>query len=312
MKNLVISTRGSKLALWQSNHIKDILEANNSGLSVELRVVITKGDKILDTPLVLIGGKGLFTKEVEDLMLDGRAHLAVHSLKDMPTEVHPDLQLTAITMRQDVRDAMLSQKYKNIEDLPKGATVGTTSLRRRMQLSKLRPDLIMKELRGNVDTRINKLKNGEYDAIILAAAGINRLGLNSNVNYFSEIEIDDMVPSMDQGALAIETTKDPEVIKIVDALNDTTSCMETTIERDFVGKLEGSCSVPIGVSARMQNNGTMVVKAILGMPDGTEVLEEFITIKKENYKIESAPVKQSMINKGAIDLLKRAEEKAFK
>jgi hydroxymethylbilane synthase len=312
MKNLVISTRGSKLALWQSNHIKDILEANNSGLSVELRVVITKGDKILDTPLALIGGKGLFTKEVEDLMLDGRAHLAVHSLKDMPTEVHPDLQLTAITMRQDVRDAMLSQKYKNIEDLPKGAIVGTTSLRRRMQLSKLRPDLIMKELRGNVDTRINKLKNGEYDAIILAAAGINRLGLNSNVNYFSEIEIDDMVPSMGQGALAIETTKDPEVIKIVDALNDTTSCMETTIERDFVGKLEGSCSVPIGVSARMQNNGTMVVKAILGMPDGTEVLEEFITIKKENYKIAGVALAQSMINKGAIDLLKRAEEKAFK
>jgi hydroxymethylbilane synthase len=254
----------------------------------------------------------LFTKEVEDLMLDGRAHLAVHSLKDMPTEVHPDLQLTAITMRQDVRDAMLSQKYKNIEDLPKGAIVGTTSLRRRMQLSKLRPDLIMKELRGNVDTRINKLKNGEYDAIILAAAGINRLGLNSNVNYFSEIEIDDMVPSMGQGALAIETTKDPEVIKIVDALNDTTSCMETTIERDFVGKLEGSCSVPIGVSARMQNNGTMVVKAILGMPDGTEVLEEFITIKKENYKIAGVALAQSMINKGAIDLLKRAEEKAFK
>jgi len=312
MKNLVISTRGSKLALWQSNHIKDILEANNSGLSVELRVVITKGDKILDTPLALIGGKGLFTKEVEDLMLDGRAHLAVHSLKDMPTEVHPDLQLTAITMRQDVRDAMLSQKYKNIEDLPKGAIVGTTSLRRRMQLSKLRPDLIMKELRGNVDTRINKLKNGEYDAIILAAAGINRLGLNSNVNYFSEIEIDDMVPSMGQGALAIETTKDPEVIKIVDALNDTTSCMETTLERDFVGKLEGSCSVPIGVSARMQNNGTMVVKAILGMPDGTEVLEEFITIKKENYKIAGVALAQSMINKGAIDLLKRAEEKAFK
>jgi hydroxymethylbilane synthase len=306
LKKLIIATRGSKLALWQSNHIKDRLEKAHEGLEVELKIFKTKGDKILDTPLALIGGKGLFTKELEDAMLKGEADISVNSLKDMPFLIPDGLKLSAITEREDVRDALLSEKYASIEDLPSGAKIGTTSLRRSMQLLALRPDLKIMQLRGNVDTRIEKLKNGEFDAIILASAGINRLQLNESVKYVYQIQISESIPSMGQGALGIETTLDPEVLKIVEVLNDEVSMIETTIERDFVGRLEGSCTVPIGINATLLDNGTIITKAVLGTPDGKELLRDTLVSSKSNYKEIGKIVAERMIGAGALPLLEKA------
>jgi hydroxymethylbilane synthase len=303
LNRLVIATRGSKLALWQSEHIKARLEEAHEGLEVELKVFTTQGDKILDKPLAEIGGKGLFTKELEDAMLRGDAHLSVNSLKDMPFLIPEGLQLTAITEREDVRDALLSEKYENIDSLPHGATIGTTSLRRSMQLLALRPDLKIKQLRGNVDTRIGKLKAGEFDAIILASAGINRLELQDSVKHIYNIQISEMIPSMGQGALGIETTLDDEVIKLVSVLNDDTSFIETTIEREFVGKLEGTCTVPIGVNATLLDNGTVITKAVVGTSDGKDILRDTVVETKENFKEIGKKLAERMIGAGALEVL---------
>ncbi|OHE07753.1 MAG: hydroxymethylbilane synthase, partial [Sulfurimonas sp. RIFCSPLOWO2_12_FULL_34_6] len=271
MKKLIIATRGSQLALWQSNHIKAVLEEQNPGMEVELNIIVTTGDRIQDKALSKIGGKGLFLKELEEAMLRGEAQIAVHSLKDVPTVMPDGLLLAAITEREDSRDALLSEKYPNIDALPEGATVGTSSLRRRMQIEKLRPDLVIKDLRGNVDTRIRKLKEGEFDAIILAAAGINRLSLLDAVKHVYPISLEEMVPSMGQGALGIEAVNDAEVLKIVARLEDEYSRIETTIERAFVDELEGGCQVQIGVNASVLEDGNVSIKAVLGLPDGTEM-----------------------------------------
>jgi len=310
MRKLTIATRGSKLALWQSEHIKAVLEEKNPGLEVELKIVITSGDKIIDTPLAKIGGKGLFLKEIEETMLRGEAQIAVHSLKDVPTVMPDGLVLAAITEREDVRDAMLSEKYTDIEDLPKGATVGTSSLRRRMHLARIRPDLNIKDLRGNVDTRIRKLKEGEFDAIILAAAGISRLELLDSVEHIYPISLMEMIPAMGQGALGIQCVDDPEVIKIAEQLEDEYSRIETTIERDFVDTLEGGCQVPIGVNAFVQDNGDVIVRSLLGLPNGHEVLGETKIIRKEEFENSGREMAQRLIDKGAKDLLERAEVQA--
>lgn len=312
MKKLTIATRGSKLALWQSNHIKSVIESHFSDVEVELKIIITSGDKILDVPLAKIGGKGLFLKEIEEAMLRGEAQMAVHSLKDVPTVMPQGLLLSAITTREDVRDAMLSEKYPDISSLPQGAVVGTSSLRRRMQLIMERPDLVIKDLRGNVDTRIRKLKEGEFDAIILAAAGINRLGLSESVNYFYPISLDEMLPSMGQGALGIETINEPWVLDIVKILNDTNSFVETRIERGFVDTLQGGCQVPIGVSARVQENGEVIVRSILGLPDGSEVMGESVTVSMESTEGVGEAMAARLIEQGAMELLHRAEAMASK
>ncbi len=307
MKKLVIATRGSQLALWQSNHIKAILEEQNPGLEVELNVIITTGDRIQDKALSKIGGKGLFLKELEEAMLQGEAQIAVHSLKDVPTVMPDGLLLAAITEREDSRDALLSENYANIEALPNGAVVGTSSLRRRMQIQKLRPDLIIKDLRGNVDTRIRKLKEGEFDAIILAAAGINRLSLLDAVKHVYPISLEEMIPSMGQGALGIEAVNDAEVLKIVARLEDEYSRIETTIERSFVDELEGGCQVPIGVNASVLDDGTISIKAILGLPDGTEMLSDSKITSKKDYENIGREIAAEFIQKGAKELLMRAE-----
>lgn len=312
MKKLTIATRGSKLALWQSHHIKSVIESHFSDVEVELKIIITSGDKILDVPLAKIGGKGLFLKEIEECMLRGEAQMAVHSLKDVPTVMPEGLLLSAITTREDVRDAMLSEKYPDIASLPQGATVGTSSLRRRMQLAMERPDLVIKDLRGNVDTRIRKLKEGEFDAIILAAAGINRLGLSESVGYFYPISLDEMLPAMGQGALGIETINEPWVLEIVEILNDRNSHIETAIERGFVDTLQGGCQVPIGVSARVQENGEVVVRSILGLPDGSEVMGESITVSMDNTEGVGEAMAARLIDQGAMELLHRAEAMASK
>lgn len=307
MEKLVIATRGSQLALWQSNHIKAILEEQNPGLEVELNVIVTTGDRIQDRALSKIGGKGLFLKELEEAMLRGEAQIAVHSLKDVPTVMPDGLLLAAITEREDCRDALLSQKYANIDSLPRGAVVGTSSLRRRMQIEKLRPDLIIKDLRGNVDTRIRKLKEGEFDAIILAAAGINRLSLLDAVQHVYPISLDEMIPSMGQGALGIEAVNDAEVLKIVAGLEDEYSRIETTIERSFVDELEGGCQVPIGVNASVLEDGNVSIRAVLGLPDGTEMLSDSKITSKKDYQSVGREMAAEFIAKGAKELLARAE-----
>ncbi len=310
MKKLIIATRGSKLALWQSNHIKELLEKFHKGLSVELKIMKTKGDKILDTPLAKIGGKGLFTKELEEAMLNGEAHIAVHSLKDVPTEFPKGLVLSAITKREDVRDALLSEKYPSLDELPKGAIVGTTSLRRRMQILQFRPDLKIKNLRGNVDTRIKKLKEGEYDAIILATAGVKRLNLEKSVKYFSPIPVSIMIPAMGQAALGIESVDDEKIKEILSPLNNKEAFIETKIERDFVEILQGGCQVPIGVNAKLQED-FVTVRAIVGLPDGSEVIREKISVAKMDYSMAGKELADIMVESGAVKLLKRAEEMAL-
>ena len=311
MRQLSIATRGSKLALWQANHIKNELSKLDSDLEVAIQTFVTRGDAIQDKPLALVGGKGLFTKEIDEAMLRGDAHIAVHSMKDLPVILPEALSLSAITKREDVRDALLSEKYDGLEALPQGATVGTTSLRRRMNLYAKRPDLNIVELRGNVDTRIRKLKEGEYDAIVLAAAGINRLELTTSVRYFSPIDVEVSIPSMGQGALAIQTIDDPYVVDLVSKLNHEATMMEVVIERDFVKALEGGCQVPIGVAAKVQGNGAIVIKSIVGLPNGKELLTQSETIEASEYKSAGFKLAQEMIARGAKEILARASEIAY-
>ena len=312
MEKLVIATRRSQLALWQSEYVKSLLQKHYPDMEIELQEFTTKGDKILDVPLAKIGGKGLFTKELEVAMLEGTAHLAVHSLKDVPTKFEDGLQLAAVTKRFDPRDALLSNKYSSIDDLPQGAIVGTTSLRRRMAIMMLRPDIELKDLRGNINTRIAKLNAGEYDAIILAATGIQKLKIENEVKYFSPIPTDVMIPSMGQATLGIETTNDPRIIEIVSVLNDRDAQIESTIERSFVDTLQGGCQVPIGVKATIIDENSIRVQAIVGMPDGSESISEDITADIEDFKTIGQNLAQLFIDQGARDLLDRAEKLAFK
>ena len=312
MEKLVIATRRSQLALWQSEYIKAELLKHYPNMEVELQEFTTKGDKILDVPLAKIGGKGLFTKELEVAMLEGSAHLAVHSLKDVPTQFEDGLVLAAVSKRFNPQDALLSNKYKTIEELPKGAVVGTTSLRRRMAIKMLRPDIELKDLRGNINTRIAKLNAGEYDAIILAATGIEKLNLQNEVTYFSPISTDVMIPSMGQATLGIETTNDPKIIEIVKVLNDKNAQIESTIERGFVDTLQGGCQVPIGVKATIIDENSIRVQAIVGMPDGSESISEDITANIEEFETIGQTLAQTFLDQGARELLDRAEKLAFK
>lgn len=304
--NIRIASRNSALALWQTYHIRDLLEAR--GHNIEIITMKTKGDVILDTPLAKIGGKGLFTKELENAMLDGRADIAVHSLKDVPTTFPDGLKLACVCSREDINDAMLSMNFKSFDELPDGARVGTTSLRRRMQLLALRPDLEIISLRGNVNSRIAKLKDGEFDAIILAMAGINRLELYKEVNYVSLLNT---IAAMGQGALGIEAVDRADILEVIEFLNDEKSVIETTIERAFVHKLNGGCQAPIGVSARLDGD-KIFVRAILGTPDGKEILKDERVFNKAEYKEAGEILADEFINKGAKEILARAEEIASK
>lgn len=300
--NIKIASRNSALALWQTYHIRDLLEAR--GHSVEIITMKTKGDVILDTPLAKIGGKGLFTKELENAMLDGRADIAVHSLKDVPTTFPDGLKLACVCSREDINDAMLSMNFKSFDELPNGARVGTTSLRRRMQLLALRPDLEIISLRGNVNSRIAKLKDGEFDAIILAMAGINRLELHKEVNYVSVLNT---IAAMGQGALGIEAVDRADILEAIEFLNDEKSVIETTIERAFVHRLNGGCQAPIGVSARLDGD-KIFVRAILGTPDGKEILKDERVFNKAEYKEAGEILADEFINQGAKELLAKAEQ----
>ncbi len=274
-KTITIGTRKSLLALWQSNYIKSCLEKEYPDCEVRLQKIVTKGDKILDVPLSKIGGKGLFTKEIETALLDGEVDLAVHSLKDMPTKLPDGLCLTAITERAVVGDAFVSNKYNTFAEMPAGAVLGTSSLRRKAQLLAKRPDLDIRDLRGNVDTRLHKLDEGQYDAVILAAAGLTRLGYGDRIK--ETLPCDFCIPAVGQGALAIECrTDNTEVRAMLEFLNHPATKSCTDAERAFLGLVEGGCQVPIGVHADVTENDRMHVTAIIASLDGSTLLRDEI------------------------------------
>jgi len=312
MEKLIIATRVSDLALWQAYHVKDRIEAEFKDVEVELNKIVSNGDKVLDKPLALIGGKGHFTKELEDEMLAGNAHMAVHSLKDVPTYIPDGLELVAVTQRQDQSDVFLSHNYSSLDELPKGAVVGTTSLRRRMQLLRKRPDLKVKDLRGNVNTRLRKLAEGQYDAIILAYIGLHRLDLLKDIPYTQKLSLDMMIPPMGQAALGIEIVKgNDKVREIAEFLKDEDTYICTCIERDFISKIGAGCSAPVACNA-VKDSDEITFRVMLGFPNGTNVMEEKVICsidKCENIGVETA---EKMIQNGALELLKKAEENAFK
>jgi hydroxymethylbilane synthase len=270
MARLRIGSRGSQLALWQANHISALLRGQ--GHEVHIEVIKTTGDKITDVALAQVGTKGMFTKEIEEALDEGRVDLAVHSLKDLPTESPAGFELGAITEREDPYDVFCSSQYESIAELPRRARVGTSSLRRQAQLKALRPDLEIEPLRGNVDTRLRKLVSGDYDAIILAAAGLNRLGKKEFVRQV--IPVETMCPAAGQGALAIEIRAgDAAIAKSVRFLDNASARASTTCERALLKKLGGGCQVPIGAFAEIRD-GRLYLQAVVADPDGTTVLRE--------------------------------------
>ena len=298
---LTIGTRQSLLALWQSNHIAALLREKYPECEVVLKKIVTKGDRILDVPLAQIGGKGLFTKEIETELADGTIDLAVHSLKDMPTVLPEGLCLTAITERANVGDAFVSNKYASFEELPLGAVIGTSSLRRKAQLLAARPDLQIMDLRGNVDTRLRKLDEGLYDAIILAAAGLERLGHGDRITAL--IPPDVCLPAVGQGALAIEArTADDEVRSMLEFLNDLPTKQSTDAERAFLGLLEGGCQVPIGVHADVAGE-QIKIEAIIAALDGSTVLRDTITGKAEDAVALGQQLGKKMLAAGGQEIL---------
>jgi hydroxymethylbilane synthase len=270
MAKLRIGSRGSQLALWQANHVSGLLRER--GHEVEIEVIKTTGDKITEVALAQVGTKGMFTKEIEEALAERRVHLAVHSLKDLPTELASTFALAAVMKRQDARDVFLSLRYACFTDLPQAARVGTSSLRRQAQIKSVRPDLNIFPLRGNVDTRLRKLESGEFDAIILAAAGLNRLGRTERVREILAVEV--MCPAVGQGALGIEArADDAATLKEVEFLDDVATRRATAAERALLRTLGGGCQVPIGAYAEAVNGGLQLT-AIVANPDGSEVLRE--------------------------------------
>jgi hydroxymethylbilane synthase len=261
---LVIASRGSQLALWQAHWVQSQLAA--LGHETRIEIIKTTGDRITDVPLAKVGTKGLFTKEIEEALLDGRADLAVHSLKDLPTELPAGLVLAAVPEREDPRDAIVG---KRLADLPAGARVGTSSLRRSAQLRKLRPDLLIESVRGNLDTRLRKLDEGQYDAIVLAAAGLKRLGWVGRIAEFLEADV--MCSAVGQGALAIETRSSGAGHDACRALDHSATHSAVLAERGVLGSLGGGCQVPIGAHAQIEN-GKLRLLGIVAAPDGSEII----------------------------------------
>ncbi|MCL6743435.1 hydroxymethylbilane synthase [Kosakonia sp. R1.Fl] len=264
---LRIATRQSPLALWQAHYVKERLEASHPGLTVELVPMVTRGDVILDTPLAKVGGKGLFVKELELALLENRADIAVHSMKDVPVDFPQGLGLVTICERDDPRDAFVSNRYNSLDELPAGSIVGTSSLRRQCQLAEHRPDLVIRSLRGNVGTRLSKLDNGDYDAIILAVAGLNRLGLGSRVR--TALPPETSLPAVGQGAVGVECRLDDTRTRALLApLNHDDTAVRVKAERAMNTRLEGGCQVPIGSYAELIDDGIWL-RGLVGAPDGS-------------------------------------------
>ena len=304
MKNgtIVIGTRSSKLALWQADYVADALQRKYPELHIEKKLMTTKGDRILDAPLAKIGGKGLFTKELETEMLAGGIDLAVHSLKDMPTEVPKGLIISVVTKRYDPGDALVSPVYKTFRNLPKGAKVGTSSLRRKAQLLAVRPDLHFVDLRGNVNTRLRKLEEEHFDAIVLAVAGLKRLGFEARMTEVLPKET--VLPAVGQGALAIETREDDaEVRDLISFLDDADTRACARAERAFLACVEGGCQVPVGVYATTGENGSLSVEAVIASLDGARLYRDSLQGQQKDAEHMGKKLAEILLDAGGKEIL---------
>lgn len=300
-KILRIATRQSPLALWQAHYVQQRLMACHPGLRVDLVPMVTKGDVILDTPLAKVGGKGLFVKELELAMLSDRADIAVHSMKDVPVTFPEGLGLVTICERDDPLDAFVSNQYDSVDALPQGAVVGTSSLRRQCQLSARRPDLVIRSLRGNVGTRLSKLDAGEYDAIILAVAGLKRLGLSDRVRYAMPAE--ESLPAVGQGAVGVECRlDDSQTIALLSALNDEDTAVRVKAERAMNTRLDGGCQVPIGSFALLQGD-ELWLRGLVGSPDGKEMIRGERRGPRADAEKMGISLAEELLNNGARDIL---------
>lgn len=296
-----IGTRGSQLALWQANWVKAALERSDPSLSVELTVIRTRGDKIVDVPLAKVGGKGLFVKEIEDAILQRRVDLAVHSMKDMPAEIPEGLCIGAVPEREDPRDVLVSRKNLPLAQLPERARVGTSSLRRAAQLRLARPDLDILPLRGNLDTRLKKLTSENLDAVVLAAAGIRRMGFQDRVTEYLNEEV--MLPAVGQGALCIETrTEDPFIGPLVAALDDAATHTVVAGERAFLQRLEGGCQVPIAGHGSVDNSGFSLTGLVADV-EGTRVVRHRLRGPAETSERIGRQLAETLLSRGADEIL---------
>lgn len=299
--SLKIATRKSPLALWQANFVKTALQKEHKDLNVELVPMTTKGDKILDVPLAKVGGKGLFVKELERAMLDNEADIAVHSMKDVPMEFPDGLGLAIICEREDPSDAFVSNKFDSLDQLPQGAKLGTSSFRRQCQLAALRPDLEIADLRGNVGTRLGKLDNGEYDAIILAAAGLMRLEMEDRIKQ--RIPFSDCLPAGGQGAVGIECrTEDIETLKLIDCLHHQVTAARVVAERAVNAKLQGGCQVPIASFAEIDSE-ELYLRALVGSVDGSRIVRSEIRGNHHNAEQLGIEVANDLLDMGAEEIL---------
>lgn len=296
-KIIRIATRQSPLALWQAHYVRDRLLACHPGLTVELVTMVTKGDIILDTPLAKVGGKGLFVKELEIAMLEDRADIAVHSMKDVPVVFPSGLGLVAICEREDPRDAFVSNKFNSLDELPIGGIVGTSSLRRQCQLRARRPDLTILDLRGNVGTRLGKLDNGDYDAIILAAAGLKRLKLEERIRTYLTPE--ECLPAVGQGAIGIECRLDDQRTReFLAPLNDVSTEIRVLAERAMNARLEGGCQVPIGSYAELEGD-ILWLRALVGAPDGSKIIRGERSGQMKNAEKMGIELAEELLGQGA-------------
>jgi hydroxymethylbilane synthase len=305
---LTIGSRGSKLALWQAEWVRTQLSALHPEVIISIEIIRTTGDELKSTPLSIIGGKGVFTKEIDDALLDHRVDLAVHSLKDLPTVVPAGLELAAITEREDARDALLirpdlARVYSSLNLLPRDAVVGTSSPRRTAQLIHLRPDLIVKDLRGNIDTRIAKLDRGDYDAIILASAGLRRLGLEDRIN--TAIRPRDMLPAIGQGALGVEVrSDDTSTAQIVRSLDHQPTRQACLAERSFLRTLGGGCELPIAGHAVVKDDH-LRLDGLVAHPSGQQIIRDEISGESSDAENLGATLARTLLARGANDLLSK-------
>ncbi|MBA3391914.1 MAG: hydroxymethylbilane synthase [Deltaproteobacteria bacterium] len=300
---LVIATRGSALALWQAEHTKARLLAVAPDLTVDFNVITTSGDKILDVPLAKVGGKGLFVKEIEQALIDRTGDVAVHSMKDVPAELAPGLELVAVSTRETPWDALCARAPVTVDTLPKGAVVGTSSMRRQCQLLARRPDLQIKMLRGNVPTRIRKLDEGEFDAIVLAAAGLTRLGMADRITQLLTLELS--IPAVAQGVLAFECRAgDTAVIELVRrAIHDPEEHRRVTAERAFLARMGGSCQTPLAAHAMSIDGDNLRVVAMCGMPDGSRMLHAELIGRTHEAEHLGITLAEDLIKQGANEIL---------
>ena len=300
-KKLKIGTRGSQLALWQANWIKETLVRKNPDLDVEIVKIKTTGDKILDVPLAKVGGKGLFVKEIETALLDNSVDLAVHSMKDVPTLLPDGLKIVAISEREDPRDVIISKEGRTLAQLQEGARIGTSSLRRQAQLAGYRPDLVMEPLRGNINTRLKKLRDGQYDAIVLAYAGVKRLGWEGEVTQVLDTDI--MLPAIGQGALGIEARgDDPGTLERILFLNHSETSLCVRVERAFLHRLEGGCQVPIAAYATT-DNGTVTLTGLVAGVDGEKLIRMEVRSDEASAEEAGLELAEQILDSGGREIL---------